>query len=454
MRSFISPHQLLLALLLISPLWSQEALPNLNKQSTLSDYLAYAALNNPGLEAAFDRWKAALERVPQAKSLPDPRFSYRHYIEEVETRRGPMRNAFDLSQSFPWFGKLDLAGDVASEAARVAEQQYEAIRDELFFNVTHAYYEFYYLLRALAVSNENLALIKHLESVARTRYKTASGSHPDVIRAQVELGKVEDRLIQLQELRAPVAARLNAVLNRNLSAEIAVPSSFEPSATSIQESTLMDRLVDDNPRLLALSHEVDKYSVASRLAKKQFAPNLALGVNYIDIGSYSSVPTGIDNGRDAVSVMLSINIPLWGQKYSAGVREAKLKRQAASKQKSDLANQLKAQLKMALYKVRDAKRKLDLYGQGLVPKAQQSLKVTEQSYRSGDGSFLDLIDAQRTLLEFQLAYQRALADHEQALARIELLVGGDIIDQFLPHGKSANADNTEETATPAGRSAE
>jgi outer membrane protein TolC len=108
------------------------------------------------------------------------------------------------------------------------------------------------------------------------------------------------------------------------------------------------------------------------------------------------------------------------------VREAQLRRQAALKQKNDLANQLQAQLKMALFKMQDAKRKLALYGQGLIPKAQQSLKVTEQSYRSASVSFLDLIDAQRTLLEFQLAYQRALVDHEQALARIELLVGGKI----------------------------
>ena len=131
----------------------------------------------------------------------------------------------------------------------------------------------------------------------------------------------------------------------------------------------------------------------------------------------------------------SRNIPLWGQKYSAGVREAQLKRQAAMKEKRNLANQLKAQLKMALFKMRDAERKLDLYRQGLIPKAQQSLKVTEQSYRSADGSFLDLVDAQRTLLEFQLAYQRVLVDHEQALARIELLVGGDV----LPHAKNAES---------------
>ena len=61
----------------------------LSETSTIEDYLVYAALHNPGIEAAFDHWKAALEKSPRAQSLPDPRFTYAYYIEHVETRVGP-----------------------------------------------------------------------------------------------------------------------------------------------------------------------------------------------------------------------------------------------------------------------------------------------------------------------------------------------------------------------------
>ena len=64
-------------------------LPSITDASLLDDYLAYGALNNPELEAAFNRWKAALEAVPQARSLPDPKFNYGYFIREVETRVGP-----------------------------------------------------------------------------------------------------------------------------------------------------------------------------------------------------------------------------------------------------------------------------------------------------------------------------------------------------------------------------
>jgi outer membrane protein TolC len=100
-----------------------------------------------------------------------------------------------------------------------------------------------------------------------------------------------------------------------------------------------------------------------------------------------------------------------------------MNRLAKQRERADATNKLKSQLMMALYQFRDAERKMDLYGDALIPKAAESLKVAEQSFRAGDGSFLDLIDTQRTYLEFELAHERALADREQSLARIEMLVG-------------------------------
>ena len=92
--------------------------PELTGDSTISDYLEYAAYNNPGLKAAFDRWTAALEKIKPARTLPDPRLSYSYYLSEVETRVGPQEYKLGISQKFPWFGKLDLKGEMAAQAAK------------------------------------------------------------------------------------------------------------------------------------------------------------------------------------------------------------------------------------------------------------------------------------------------------------------------------------------------
>jgi len=92
----------------------------------LEDYLRYAALSNAALKASFESWKAAVESIPQAKSLPDPKFTYGYFITEVETRVGPQRQKFDLMQTFPWFGVIKARTDRASAKAKAAHKRYEA----------------------------------------------------------------------------------------------------------------------------------------------------------------------------------------------------------------------------------------------------------------------------------------------------------------------------------------
>ncbi|MHC4230348.1 MAG: TolC family protein, partial [Planctomycetota bacterium] len=174
---------------------------------TLSDYLRYAALNNAGLKAAFEQWKAAIEQVPQAKALPDPRFSYGRFIEEVETRVGPQRNKFGISQMFPWFGKIEARTQAAGAAAKAARQRYEAAKLKLFFEVKNTFHEYAYLAKAIEIARENLELIEDFEQVALTKYIGAAVGHPDIVRAQVELAKLEDQLRTLEGLREPIAAR-------------------------------------------------------------------------------------------------------------------------------------------------------------------------------------------------------------------------------------------------------
>jgi hypothetical protein len=164
--------------------YTRQVLPALAENSTLDDYLAYAALNNAGLEAAFYRWKAELERVQQVRTLPDPRFNYGYFIQSVETRVGPQEDRLGISQMFPWFGKLRLRGEAALEMADAAQQQYEHAKLMLFNRVKDAYYELYYLGRAIAVTTENRDLVQQFETVANAKYEADTAMYADVIKAQ------------------------------------------------------------------------------------------------------------------------------------------------------------------------------------------------------------------------------------------------------------------------------
>ncbi|RKY03997.1 MAG: TolC family protein, partial [Planctomycetota bacterium] len=248
----------------------------------------------------------------------------------------------------------------------------------------------------------------------------------DVIRAQVELGKLEDHLKSLEEFKIPLQARLNAALNRPSDTEIPWPQELPSEKLTISDAAVLEQLAATNPDLHALDFEMLKNRQEIELARKDYYPDITFGLNYIDTDNSSMSPSPQDNGKDPVIAMVSINLPLWRDKYDAGVRQARAQYHATRRSKEDKVNNLSSLLKMTLYKFHDAERKIDLYQNALIPKAQQSLKVTESDYQAGKAGFLDLIDSQRILLEFELSFQRAMADHAQKLAEIEMLAGDHV----------------------------
>jgi len=403
--------------------YSAHKLPVLDENSGVNDYIAYAALNNPQLEAAFNQWKAALEMVPQMRTLPDPRFNYGYFIQEVETRVGPQRNRAGISQMFPWFGKLKLQGDASLENANAMQEQYEAARLKLFDEVTQAYYELYYLGRAVAVTGENVALLKQFEEIAKSKYESNTALYSDVIKAQVELDKLRDRLSTLNDLKHPTVARLNAALNRPAEAPLPFPARVVPDTLTAESSQLIEQLKVDNPELKNLDFQAEKEKANIALAKKQYYPDITAGIDYIETGP-ARTPGVDDSGKDAVIANLSINIPLWWEKYHAGVNEADSRYFAIQQERLDKTNRLDADLKLALFKYQDAERKIALYRDALIPKADENLKAVQYAFEAGKSDFLSLIDAQRVLLEFQLTYERAIANREQGLSMVQRLIGG------------------------------
>lgn len=404
-----------------TPKTTKDALPGFGDRTTLADCLSYAALNNPGLEAAFNRWKAALEKAAQANVLPDPRFSYSYFITEIETRVGPQRQKFTLSQTFPWFGELELRGDAAAAEAEAVRSQYEQEKLQLFFEVKESYYEYYYLSGAIAVTEETLLRLRSLEAVASSRYQSGTAPQTAVLRFQVDIGKMEDRLRGLRDLRGPTVAKLNAAMNRRIEAPLPWPDELAQEAVTFSDEQLFIALRESNQELALLDQNIEKTKYEIALAQKSYYPDVSLGLMFIDTRE-AVMPTE-DSGDDPWAVTASIGLPINYGKYRAGEREARARHRAAVLQRKDRENNLSAELQLALYGFRDAQRRIDLYQNALIPKAQQSFNVIQQAFTVDRAQFLDVIDAVRTLLEFKLAYERARVDRGQKLAEIEMLTG-------------------------------
>jgi outer membrane protein, heavy metal efflux system len=396
-------------------------------ESTLDDYVAYAMRHSPDLGAAWHRWRAAAERVSQAQSLPDPQLGFGFVLDQVDASAGYMGERYSISQMFPWFGKLGLRGDVALEEAQVEARRFEAARLELVEQVTRTWFELAWLEQAVVTAAQNFELLVRLESVARTRYRVGEVSQADANRAQVELGRLEDQLRSLRDMRRPAAAQLNAVLGRpahaNLPGAFGAPSRQTPEPLpELDDAQWLALARERSPELAAAQHLVSRDRQAVSLARRDYYPDITLGLEY-GRATNARMARMDGGGSDMLAGMISFSLPIRRSRIAAGIREAEARLHAATREAQVREHSLESELMQALFVHRDSVRRASLYGGTLLPKARQSLASAEAAYRAGAAGFSDLVDAQRVLLEFALAHERAAADRAQALARIRTLVG-------------------------------
>ncbi len=393
----------------------------LDESASVDDYLHYAAINNPGLEAAFQRWLAEAERVVQVGALPDPKVTFGIFVNEVETRTGPQQGRVGIAQRFPWFGKLKDREDAAAFRANAAWEHYQAVRLELYERVTMAIYELAYVQEAQALTSDNLELLKQFEGVVRARYRVSAAKHPDLIRVQVELGKLEDRLAQLMDLEGPAAARVNRALNRPVWTPVIMPRLSEQRYVGTIQA-LSEEAKKHNPELRKLAEQVDSARAQTEVARKDGYPDVTMGLTTI-ITDEAMDSTIAESGDDPVLLSLSMNVPWDRKKYDAKVRESMARRLAIVHDRTERANRLDEQLKVALFKHEDGIRRVGLYSGTLLPKARESLEASFAAYRGGESDFFDLLDTEQTLLSFELALVRARTDRAVALAQLERLTG-------------------------------
>lgn len=403
-----------LSLLSVPSLWADEL-------SSLADYVAHGIEHNPGLRADYQKHQAALQKIPQARALPDPRIMATHFVEDIQTRTGPQQNQVFVSQTIPWFGKLRLRGAVASKEAEAIEHAYEAELLALARDIGLGYYDYAYLGEATRITREVLELLDRLEETVRTKVRVG-GDQAQLLRLEVEIAKNRDALQGLEKQRASMSASLDALLGRR-DAELLPWPNLPPLKHGAQSRTsLSQQLLDDNPELKALQSRIEKAEEAVALAKKSPIPDPTIGAGVFDTGDALN-PATTGSGDDPWAIQISFSIPLGQKKYKAERREAEANFEAAKQTLTDRENALLAQLERTLQDLAEVEERVELYDETLLPKARQAVEVTESSYRADRSSILDLIDSERTLLEIERTYQRAVADHYKGHVHLQTLTG-------------------------------
>lgn len=392
----------------------------------LEPLLNEARERNPAIMAAREQWQGAGEMVAVRRALPDPQLSYSYLLENVETRVGPQRHVLGIKQKFPFYGKRDLRAEAAAKEAEAAQAAYEAVRQEVIRRVKNAFYDLFYTWKIIDITLAEKAVLKRFEQIALTKYATGKGGQQNILKVQVELSKLEDRLLELADLRQRTEAVLNALLDRPAEQPLERPSEPRMRAFYYLQDQLFRLAEAHRPELKQTAAWIGKSEQIYRLAQKEYYPDVTVGATYIEVGE-GPLPVS-DNGQDAFNVMFSINLPIWREKLASGLRGAARLREASRRRREDVRNRVLAEVKDTYFRIQTARETVSLYRNVLVPQAEQSLRSAEAGYITGEASFLDLLDAERILLKIQTGYWRAYTDYLKRIADMERAAGTELVE--------------------------
>ncbi len=388
---------------------------------TLLMALKLAFQRNPRIQAARANWKSAIEKIPQASSYPEPMVSFTHYFKEVETRVGPQKQAFSVSQKIPFPGKLSLKGSMAEIEAEIQRLKTEETIRNVLADTKIAYAELFYIRRIRRLYQKQKELIERYLAFAAKEHGKGKVKAFELFKAQSFLAQIGYEEIVLQEMEISQTQILLSLLNlspgQNLGKIEAPP--FSELKTTLKE--FIDFGEKGNEELAMALNRVRKAQVAYTLSKMVYLPDFQVGGKWINTGK--ALVNTPDNGKDPLMITVGMNLPIWFPKNMSAVSEAYSKLERNKQIFLGVKQRLRAQIAKVYFNMTNSERLVKLYSNQLIPQARQAMVSAERSYREGITGFAGVLETTSVWLNFQLAYFRALVDYFQHRATMEKLIG-------------------------------
>jgi outer membrane protein TolC len=285
--------------------------------------------------------------------------------------------------------------------------------------VKRTYAELFLTRKAIDIHLASVDLLRQFADISQAKYTTGRISQQDVLKAVVELSKLHDDLVTLDERAGIAEAQLNTLLDR--APDVRIGPLIEPRERVLLPAAVeLQRLaVEHQPELRSSQLEIERAEAALAVVQREYKPD------FFAMGGYMLMP----RDRDAWMAKLGITWPTapWSRgKLDAQKAEAAAAVEAGRARRRSVENALRLAVQEAYVRVKAAEQRAALLRTTIMPQSEQTLEVSRAAYQTDRVDFLALLDNQRVLLDAQLDYYRALSDLEQALADLERAIGTEI----------------------------
>ncbi|MGB0430976.1 MAG: TolC family protein [Bacteroidia bacterium] len=384
---------------------------------SLDDYFKLAAENNLGLRAKYKSFEASLERIVQVSNLPDPNLSFGYFISPIETRVGPQRARFSLSQMFPWFGTLKAKEDVATLLAEAKYQEFLDARNKLYYQVSAAYYSLFELYALIEIEKENQRILTSYKTIATVQFQNNKSDMVDVLRVDIMLKDANANLSILEQKKRPLESQFNSLLSRSSTEPVFVSDSLVQ--VKVPEGYRKDSLLSSNPLLDELDLKLKASNAKEEVALKQGLPSLGVGLDYVLVSERTDINMP-ENGKNALMPMVSVSLPIFRAKYKAAVNEAQYMQDYYALKKEDISNNLVSTYDIVWFKLQKQTELIKLYDEQ-IKTSTHSLNLLFSAYGNSGKDFEEVLLMQQQILKYQKMKATALSEYHIALAELDYI---------------------------------
>ena len=398
----------------------------------LEQAVRVALENNPDLESMRAQ-SAAMRTLPsQAGALPDPVLSLNAInlpTDTFNTGQEPMTQMqIALSQSIPFPGKRGLKREAHEHKADASDAMLAERRSSLTGDVRAAWWRLMYQVRALQIIGQNKVLMRDFVDVAQTKYRVGNGLQQDVLLAQLELSRLLERELRLNGSRRSAQAELNALMGRQPDRPVMLPASpLNLDLPELPTEIALLQMAGDSRDLIVANRDLVQAAEADlEFARRDRYPDFRLGVAYGFRDGFDPM-RGADR-TDLMSVMLSVNIPLYsGAKQSKAVEQRSFEVSRQRFALSDTMRRVEATVAQNFAEYHAARDQVVLLETAIIPQAQQTVSSMLAGYQVNEVDFLNVVNTQITLYNAQINYWESLSRAKQSLARLASAIGEEAL---------------------------
>jgi outer membrane protein TolC len=391
----------------------------------LRDLVEEALKGNREIRAAEHRVEGYQNRIPQAGSFPDPMVGVGYQNDTLNSYTyGQSPDAkwmFEASQMFPFAGKRGLKQEMAQADAESQQAILETLRRRVVARVTELYCDLFLVDKNLGILAERKSLYGVVEEAALARYSSGMGTQQEVLMAQAEKYMILEREEMLRQKRETLEGMLNLTMGRDARAPLGKPAAPEETPLEADLDELIRAAHQRSPEIRAREKMTVGAEAKVNMARREYFPDVTLTAGVDKRGG---------DFTDMYKLLASVNLPVFFKsKQEPAVQEAlavqKETRQDLEGTRLMVASGIRENYAMA----HSAKRIMELYRSGLIPRSNQDFEAALSLYSTGRGDALTVTTRLKSLLDYELQYWGQFVEREKAIARIEALTGES---RFLP----------------------